>query len=163
MAVLEYNSAENVMFLCQKTFLTSLYGKLEFAREQCELFDITAPFRMDQEAENIARRMEEGGEENLKQKRKKKRKAVEPYPFPSEVAYLQSKQAALVAARSGHFPGAVTPDEVRANNRGVRERVGFLRGSSLVMVSSQVRQLLSKLSDGDMPERGCNLGQEVGW
>ena len=125
MSVVEDMPEHKVMVLCHRKFMKTLYKDLDDFDKQLELFDIRTPFRMDQEAENIAKRLEEGVETDPKSK-KKKRKVQEPYPLQQEVDYLLGKQPVLTGLRGLHFPGAASVEEVRGNNRELREKVRSL-------------------------------------
>merc|ERR1719319_1324871 len=99
---------------------------------------------MDQEAEKEARRME--GQEVRERGRKRRRE--EQYSFPEEVAHLEEVVglASSLATLATTFPGLPGVEEVRANNRGVRE---------------QVKALFARLDSCKMPEEGRNPGDKV--
>ena len=135
------------------------------------------PWRMDQEAEKEARRME--GEQVRERGRKRRRE--EQYSFPEEVAHLEEVLGlpSILATLATTFPGEPGVEEVRNNNRGVREQVGVVEevGEGVVMVVvvvgdstrwgyaltpvHQVKALFARLATCEMPEDGRNPGDQV--
>jgi len=86
-----------------------------------QLFDICTPFRMDLEALAVAKRLEPNTESN---KKKKKRKMEALYPFQHEVDYLRTKYSEFTQnIKEDIFPGNPSIDEIKINNKGVRDHV----------------------------------------
>ena len=77
MSVVEFNKALNVVILNHKLFLESLYGKLQSCSELLSTFNIKTPFRMDLEADKVARMIEvKDLKESRIRKRRKKHKCL---------------------------------------------------------------------------------------
>ena len=124
MSVTEFNKDLNVAIIDQKLFLKSVYGNIKEIEDLLESFEIKTPFRMDLEAEKMAKSIENKLETVSKKKKKKKRKLLlEDDIFQDEIIHLKEKIASSRHLLEKHFPGQATLSEIRENNRNTREKV----------------------------------------
>ena len=132
MSVVEFNKALNVVILNHKLFLESLYGKLQSCSELLSTFNIKTPFRMDLEADKVARMIEvKDLKESRIRKRRKKNKCL-----GHEAENVKNKFGDLKSVVSEHFPGAPITEEIRENNISLREHVAALSSKLTSQISS---------------------------
>jgi len=126
MSILEFNKEQNVTIVSHKKFLEGLYSNLDMSWETLDIFNIRSPFRMDQEAENVANVMEAG---TLVGKKRKKRKLCMENSLQKEILHLKEKLNIFHTLKPTHFPIGPTAEEVRQNNQILRRNVKFLLNS----------------------------------
>ena len=140
MSVEEFNKALNVAILNHRAFLHNLYGNLQSCSELMSTFEVKTPFRMELEADKVARMIEQPEKKNSR-KRKKNKRGESLSPEAEKIKNRFHDAKTLV---SKHFPGAPTTDEIRENNKALREGVASL-----------TKELTSRLSsapaDGENP------------
>lgn len=78
------------------------------------MFDIKTPFRMDLEAENVAKHMENG--DNFVSQKKKKRKLEQNKTLQAEISYLKEKLTIFLSIKQVHFSEGPTIEDIRHNN-----------------------------------------------
>ena len=138
MSVLEYNKDQNVSIISHKKYLELVYKEGMFW-EKLNIFDIKTPFRMDLEAENVAKRMETG--DSLVNHQKKKRKLELEESFQVEITYLKEKLPIFLSLKQFHFLEGPTIEDIRHNNKTLRVNV---------------KSLLQTLHNINIPEAGQN-------
>ena len=122
MSVLEYNKDLNFAILDHKTYLEKVYGGLKVFDELLESFNIQTPFRMDLEAESVARSIENN--DTLASRKKRKRKLhLNDQLLGKEISFLQEKLKVSQKLINKHFPHSPTISTIRENNRTLREKV----------------------------------------
>ena len=122
MSVMEFNKDLNVAIINQKVFLKSVYGNIKEMEDLLETFEIKTPFRMDLEAEKIARSIENPSDSVSKKRRKRKLASVDEI-LKEEIVYLKEKITGSRQLLEKHFPGQPSLSEIRENNRHTREKV----------------------------------------
>ena len=100
MSILELNQEENVVILSHKKYLDGVYTHGMFW-EKLDIFDIKTPFRMDLEAEAVAKRMENGNISVHHQKKKRKLELTES--IQNEISYLKEKLPIFLSMTQSHF------------------------------------------------------------
>ena len=138
MSVLEFNKEQNVSILSHKKYLDFVYKECMFW-EKLDIFDIKTPFRMDLEAENVAKCMETG--DDLVNRKKKKRKLELEESMQDEISYLKEKLPIFLSLKQFHFSEGPTIEDIRHNNKTLRENV---------------KCLLQTLHSINIPEAGQN-------
>ena len=116
MSILELNREEK--------YLEGVYKQTMFW-EKLDIFDIKTPFRMDLEAEAVAKHMENGNS-SVHQKRKKKRKLELPESIQNEISYLKEKLPIFLSMKQSHFSKGPSVEDIRHNNKTLRENVKAL-------------------------------------
>lgn len=142
MSVLKYDATENMSIISHLQYVKELYCTEPFW-ENLNIFDIKTPFRMDLEAENVAKRLENG--ETMARQKKKKRKLEIDNPLASEVESIQRRVSVFLAIKESSYPGQPSLADIRHNNRDLRENV---------------KRLLDTLQTQSMPDRGQNLSSK---
>ena len=124
MSVEEFNKARNIAILDHRVFLLKLYRNLQSSSELLSTFEVKTPFRMDLEADKVARGIEDPKQEDMDKRKRKKRKRN--LCLNSEAEMVQNKFLNTKTLVSEYFPGAPTTDEIRENNKALRKNVSAL-------------------------------------
>ena len=127
MSVVEYNKDLNVAILNHRQYLEDVYASCtELIEDLLSSFEVKSPFRMNQEAENVAARIEQGIDilkPDKKKKKKKSERPIEDENILEEVSALKTKLSGLTEILEKHFPGTPSLSQIRENNASVRGRV----------------------------------------
>ena len=73
MSVEEFDKARNIAILDHRVFLLKLYRNLQSSSELLSTFEVKTPFRMDLEADKVARGIEYPKQEGMDKRKKKKK------------------------------------------------------------------------------------------
>ena len=102
MSVVDFNKDLNLVVLNHRKFLHNLYGDLGLLEDLLNSFDVKVPFRMDLEADSVARKMENNDTVTSDNKRKKKR-PIEDEVICKEVNFLQTVLEKATKMLEHHF------------------------------------------------------------
>ena len=150
MSVEEFNKASNVAILNHRVFLRNLYRDLQSCSDLLSTFEVKTPFRMDLEADKVARMMEDPKQEDMDKRMRKKRNRKMCLNHEAEM--VKNKFFETKPLVSEYFPGTPTTDEIRDNNKALRKSVSALTEkltSLLLSAPSSGRNLYSESSEID--------------
>jgi len=122
MSVLKFNKVENICIISHQKYLNEIYQK-DIIWENLNVFDIKTPYRMDLEAENLAKRLENG---EIRPQKKRKRKVPFENSFEAEITHMKGKFYSFLSMKKEFFPGEPSLEEIRHNNLTLRENVKSL-------------------------------------
>eukprot|EP00092_Neocalanus_flemingeri_P018705 GFUD01020260.1.p1 GENE.GFUD01020260.1~~GFUD01020260.1.p1 ORF type:complete len:363 (+),score=128.56 GFUD01020260.1:166-1254(+) len=143
MSILEFNKEDNVAIVSHKKFLEEVYNNASMFWGTLDIFDINTPFRMDLEAENVAKSMEIGHQ--VGSQKKKKRRLEAEKSIQQEISYLKEKFHIFQSMKPAHFSEGPTVENVRQNNKTLRQNV---------------KLLLTTLHTINIPDKGENKTME---
>ena len=139
MSVVDFNKDLKLVVLSHKNFLHKLYGDLGVLEDLLNSFDVKTPFRMDLEADKVARILENS--DTGKKGKKKRQRQIEDEVICKEVTFLRQMLDKSTKFLEQHFAGSPTTAEIRDNNKYVR---------------LAVKDYLDKLSNCECPPSGEN-------
>ena len=124
MSVIAHLIDPPVTLIDHNKYLIDLYKDIKYVPK--EIFSIKTPFRMDLEAEKVAKTLTEGDLTNdkiIKRNRNKRKKLLDHDDQNDELSTIQSLTKSLIAIKSkcpSYFEEPPNPQTIRENNKPVR-------------------------------------------